>query len=62
MTGIDRMADEGMQFTHLLTAEPISDASRAGLFTGIPAASAFRLLIGQYLFSSKLVYTEIPFS
>lgn len=31
---IDRMAAEGMQFTHFLAAQPISGASRAGLLTG----------------------------
>ena len=31
---IDRMASEGMQFTHFLAAQPISGASRAGLLTG----------------------------
>lgn len=31
---IDRMAAEGMRFTHFLTAQPISGASRAGLLTG----------------------------
>ncbi|MCD7915021.1 MAG: sulfatase [Tannerellaceae bacterium] len=31
---IDRMAAEGMRFTHFLVAQPISGASRAGLLTG----------------------------
>jgi arylsulfatase len=31
---IDRMASEGMRFTHFLAAQPISGASRAGLLTG----------------------------
>ena len=31
---IDRMAAEGMRFTHFLAAQPISGASRAGLLTG----------------------------
>lgn len=31
---IDRMAAEGMRFTHFLSAQPISGASRAGLMTG----------------------------
>jgi arylsulfatase len=31
---IDRMAAEGLRFTHFLTAQPISGASRAGLLTG----------------------------
>ena len=31
---IDRMAAEGMQFTHFLACQPISGASRAGLLTG----------------------------
>jgi arylsulfatase len=31
---IDRMAVEGMRFTHFLAAQPISGASRAGLLTG----------------------------
>lgn len=31
---IDRMAAEGMRFTHFLVAQPISSASRAGLLTG----------------------------
>lgn len=31
---IDRMAAEGVQFTHFLAAQPISGASRAGLLTG----------------------------
>lgn len=31
---IDKMAAEGMQFTHFLAAQPISGASRAGLLTG----------------------------
>lgn len=31
---IDRMAAEGMRFTHFLAGQPISGASRAGLLTG----------------------------
>lgn len=31
---IDRLAAEGMRFTHFLAAQPISGASRAGLLTG----------------------------
>ncbi|MFV0272321.1 MAG: sulfatase [Macellibacteroides fermentans] len=31
---IDRMAAEGMRFTHFLVGQPISGASRAGLLTG----------------------------
>lgn len=31
---IDKMAAEGMRFTHFLAAQPISGASRAGLLTG----------------------------
>lgn len=31
---IDRMASEGMRFSHFLAAQPISGASRAGLLTG----------------------------
>ncbi len=31
---IDRMAAEGMRFTHFLACQPISGASRAGLLTG----------------------------
>jgi arylsulfatase len=31
---IDRMASEGMRFTHFLAGQPISGASRAGLLTG----------------------------
>lgn len=31
---IDRMAAEGVRFTHFLAAQPISGASRAGLLTG----------------------------
>lgn len=31
---IDSMASEGMRFTHFLSAQPISGASRAGLLTG----------------------------
>ncbi|MDR0393756.1 MAG: sulfatase [Tannerella sp.] len=31
---IDRMASEGMRFTHFLVSQPISGASRAGLLTG----------------------------
>ncbi len=31
---IDRMAAEGMRFTHFLSAQPISGASRMGLLTG----------------------------
>jgi len=31
---IDKMASEGMRFTHFLAAQPISGASRAGLLTG----------------------------
>lgn len=31
---IDRMAAEGIRFTHFLAAQPISGASRAGLLTG----------------------------
>jgi arylsulfatase len=31
---IDKMAAEGMRFTHFLVAQPISGASRAGLLTG----------------------------
>ncbi len=31
---IDRMASEGVRFTHFLAAQPISGASRAGLLTG----------------------------
>lgn len=31
---IDRMAAEGLRFTHFLAAQPISGASRAGLLTG----------------------------
>lgn len=31
---IDRMAAEGVRFTHFLAAQPISGASRAGLMTG----------------------------
>lgn len=31
---IDRMAAEGMRFTHFLAAQPVSGASRAGLLTG----------------------------
>lgn len=31
---IDRIAAEGLQFTHFLSAQPISGASRAGLLTG----------------------------
>ncbi|MDR1557243.1 MAG: sulfatase [Tannerellaceae bacterium] len=31
---IDRMAAEGMRFTHFLAVQPISGASRAGLLTG----------------------------
>lgn len=31
---IDKMAGEGIQFTHFLAAQPISGASRAGLLTG----------------------------
>ena len=31
---IDRMAGEGMRFTHFLAGQPISGASRAGLLTG----------------------------
>ena len=31
---IDKLASEGMQFTHFLAAQPISGASRAGLLTG----------------------------
>lgn len=31
---IDRMAAEGLQFSHFLAAQPISGASRAGLLTG----------------------------
>lgn len=31
---VDRMAAEGMRFTHFLAAQPISGASRAGLLTG----------------------------
>jgi len=31
---IDRMAAEGMRFTHFLASQPISGASRAGLLTG----------------------------
>ena len=31
---IDRMAAEGMRFTHFLSAQPVSSASRAGLLTG----------------------------
>ena len=31
---IDRMAAEGVQFTHFLACQPISGASRAGLMTG----------------------------
>lgn len=31
---IDKLASEGVQFTHFLAAQPISGASRAGLLTG----------------------------
>ena len=31
---IDRMAAQGMRFTHFLAGQPISGASRAGLLTG----------------------------
>jgi len=31
---IDRLAAEGMRFTHFLAAQPVSGASRAGLLTG----------------------------
>ena len=31
---IDRMASEGVRFTHFLVAQPISGASRCGLLTG----------------------------
>ena len=31
---IDRLAAEGMRFTHFLACQPISGASRAGLMTG----------------------------
>ena len=31
---IDRMAAEGVRFTHFLAGQPISGASRAGLLTG----------------------------
>jgi arylsulfatase len=31
---IDKMAADGMQFTHFLVAQPVSGASRAGLLTG----------------------------
>ncbi len=31
---VDRMAAEGMRFTHFLVSQPISGASRAGLLTG----------------------------
>ena len=31
---IDRLAGEGVKFTHFLAAQPVSGASRAGLLTG----------------------------
>lgn len=31
---IDRLASEGVRFTHFLAGQPISGASRAGLLTG----------------------------
>ena len=45
---IDKMAAEGVRFTHFLVGQPISGASRAGLLTGCyPNRIGFPALRGQ---------------
>ena len=44
---IDKMAAEGIRFTHFLVGQPISGASRAGLLTAIRIVSVFPALRGQ---------------